>query len=263
MSDNNLKYIFCINSGRVGSEYLAKLLDSAENCIGFHEPKPKMIGVYTKLVKHFPYSWSKPIRVLKINKIKKRFSVLRMNENVYAETTNMFIKTFSDVAGENFKNINVIFLKRKLIFVLKSFVDLGYFLPERKEAKKWFTSSNSITSAIKAIKKDYEMDQIELIISYLIDIEARGNRFKLLYPEIPVFEVNIEQLNKIHFVKSLFSKLDLNYSNKTGFLIGDKINFRNKKKLLNTELDYLQNRIDEYLKKAEEMGIKIPSSLYL
>ena len=118
-------------------------------------------------------------------------------------------------------------------------------------------------SAIKAIKKDYEMDQIELIISYLIDIEARGNRFKLLYPEIPVFEVNIEQLNKIHFVKSLFSKLDLNYSNKTGFLIGDKINFRNKKKLLNTELDYLQNRIDEYLKKAEEMGIKIPSSLYL
>ena len=38
--------IFSINSGRAGSNYLAKLLGTAREVISFHEAEPNMAGKY-------------------------------------------------------------------------------------------------------------------------------------------------------------------------------------------------------------------------
>ena len=44
------RLIFCINSGRAGSNYLAELLNSAVGVYSFHEPNPQMIGDNLNLI---------------------------------------------------------------------------------------------------------------------------------------------------------------------------------------------------------------------
>ena len=52
------RLIFSINSGRSGSQYLAKLLDSAKEVTAFHEAEPKMIGKYLRLIEKKTYKES-------------------------------------------------------------------------------------------------------------------------------------------------------------------------------------------------------------
>jgi hypothetical protein len=48
------RLIFCINSGRSGSEYLAHLLDTAAHTDGVHENRPSMHGYYLEPTLHGP-----------------------------------------------------------------------------------------------------------------------------------------------------------------------------------------------------------------
>ena len=49
------RLIFCINPGRSGSKYLAELLGTAVEVDSYHEPEPKMIGDYLRMVTDHPY----------------------------------------------------------------------------------------------------------------------------------------------------------------------------------------------------------------
>ena len=46
----NHRLIFCINSVRCGSGYLAKLLGSAKEVRSYHEAVPQMIGPYLHMI---------------------------------------------------------------------------------------------------------------------------------------------------------------------------------------------------------------------
>ena len=257
------KAIFCINSGRVGSEYLAKLMDSGSNCIGLHEPEPQMINLFTRMVDIFPYDRTRKLRRKKAISVNK--SVAGMNEQVdiYVETSNMFIKTFCDVIMDEIDNVEVIFLRRKLVQVVKSFVDLGYFLPEKKKAKRWLTYPNGKTAAIESIGPKKDLDQYDLVIAYLIDIEARGLRFINDYPQSRVYNVNVEQLNDHVYVERLFREIGIGITAETYQLLGQRCNIRDVKKVQKSPLEYCQHRIDLYLEKAKNLGIDIPETLYL
>jgi len=261
--EENRKLIFCINSGRSGSHYLVTLLNTAKEIRAFHEPEPAMNGQYLQLINQYEYKDTYGRRKIKCNAIRKTLREMEENK-IYCETNHMFIKTFFDVVIDAFKNVGIIILRRELVHVLKSFIELNYFTNKNEAWKDWMSSPNAKTHAIDCIDKDENLDQYDLCIAYLIDIEARIQRFLGKYPHLPIYEVRLEQLNDIESVKKLFAELDITMTHETYKVIGEKVNTREKRKKEfdnHTSLEYCRERIIEYIEKADLRGIKIPKSI--
>lgn len=264
----NHRLIFCINSGRAGSGHLAEILNTATNVYGFHEPYPQMTGEMLNLIEKFPYEDTISQRCHKAAAIRKVLLDLPKRA-IYCETSHMFIKTFHDIMVTEFPNqVEVIALRRYLPRVLKSFIDLGYFSNRNKAWPKWMSSPNAVTAAIPCIAQDIELDQIDLSIAYLIDVEARLLRFKESYPKIPVYEVRIEDLNSTVFLTNFFKDLSIGIGEKTYQLVSRPHNTREEKKQYYSGtnlvcIDYCKKRINDYIQRAEEQGIEIPTTLAL
>jgi hypothetical protein len=108
--------------------------------------------------------------------------------HVDAETNHMFILAFHDVVMNHLRPVDVIVLRRHLAATVKSFVDLGHFLPDCPFTRFWFTSPNSPSAAVSAVAPDNELEQFDRIIEYLIDVEARAQRFIAQHPNVRVVE---------------------------------------------------------------------------
>ncbi len=265
----NHRLFFCINSGRSGSEYLATLLGTAKEVESYHEPNPNMSGFYVDLVNKQNYSETYSTRYLKNLAIKNQLLKLP-EEKVYCETNHMFIKTFFDVIVNDFNQMEVIILRRYLPNVLKSFIQLGYFSEKSWAWPLWMSSPNAITAGIKCIDSDENLDQYDLCIGYLIDIEARALRFKQQYPWIKTHEVRLELLNDFERVKNLFAELDITPTAETHAIHSKKINQKkelkekkSKSQRVVVDLEYCQERINQYILKAESLGIEVPKTLAL
>jgi hypothetical protein len=257
--------IFCISPGRSGSNYLAELLGTAREVVSFHEPEPSMTAEYIEMANSKPYPATKVYRQTKLEAINKILSSLGSNK-VYCETNHMFIKTFFDVVIENIKTTDVIILRRDIRQVLRSFVELKYFAEGNTEWPKWMTSPNAVTSALPAISSDEQLDQYDLCIAYLLDIEARAQRFKTEYPWINVHEVELPELNLRDKVLCLFNDLGITPSWHTYRLLGKKVNERRQKKThFNNpaDLEYCSKRITQYIDKARFQGICVPDTILM
>jgi hypothetical protein len=261
---NPHRLIFCINSGRSGSKYLSKVLGSAKEVMGFHEADPKMIGEYLTLVNNQPYDETFITRKLKANAILEIISGFS-DETVYCETNHMFIKTFFDVVLDEFPTcVDVIVLRRKLSYVLKSFLELGYFSDQNSAWPNWMSSPNAVTAAIPCVDRDENLDQCDRCIAYLIDIEARALRFCQDYPHVKVHPVRLESFSSFEFVERLFSTLNLTPTSRTKKVFQKTFNAKEQRKQsINQSVDiqYCQDRINSYIQRATAMGIKVPDSL--
>jgi hypothetical protein len=257
--------IFCINSGRSGSEYLASLLGTAKEVTSYHEAEPTMTGKYLRMANEFRYSETFNERRIKSKAVKEILHSLPQG-HVYCETNHMFIKTFFDVIMEDFEKVDVVILRRELALVLKSFIEMGYFSPINKMWPNWMSSPNAKTAALACIATDEELDQYDLCIAYLFDVEARALRFREQYPDIKTHEVRLEALNGYENVKTLFEGLRVTPTRKTKKLAGQVINVRGEiKEGFNNpaSLGYCRERIDAYIEKARSMGIGLPDTLAL
>lgn len=262
----NHRLIFCINSGRSGSQYLAELLDTAEEVTSYHEPQPPMTGDFLSLINNNNYRNSVRIRKIKSHIIKNNIRKFPKGK-IYCETNHMFIKTFFDIICKDFKKIDVIILRRYLPSVLKSFLELGYFSDKNPNWPLWMSNPNAVTAAIPCLDKDENMDQCDRCIAYLIDIEARAIRFQKEYPLIPIHEIRLESLNNYEQIKELFNRLKIIPTKNTEAMYTEKINQRSSTKTKYQEtpvsLNYCEERINRYVSLATEKGIAIPSSLAL
>lgn len=262
----NRRLVFCINSGRAGSGYLAQLLDSAVDTYAYHEPEPKMIKADLDLINQLPYEQTFQQRSRKVAGLKNKLRSLP-EKSVYCETSHMFIKTFFDVAIDAFPGqIEVIALRRYLPKVLKSFIELGYFSATNQAWPRWMSSPNAATSAIPCIADDNELDQYDLSIAYLIDIEARLLRFKAMHPDIKVHEMRVENFKDIALVESFFTSLGITASQETYHLHSKPANTRKSRKKKysgnqKVDLNYCTERIENYVDKARNLGIEIPATL--
>jgi hypothetical protein len=259
------RLIFSINSGRSGSKYLAQLLSTAHQVTSFHEAEPKMCGEFIDMINSKPMEESREKRRVKAEAIAE---ILRGSapEEIYAETNHTFITTFYDVVLEEFPNVDVVNLRRDLGLVLKSFIEMGYFSPLNPLSFAWMSSPNAVTSALPAIGPDATLDQFDRCIAYLLDIEARAERFRRDYPNVRTHDVRLEQLNEINFVEELFARLSITPTAATRKLCGLTSNERKRRKeqIANpTTIDQCQTRLAEYIRKAEAQGLKIPVSALL
>jgi hypothetical protein len=263
--DSGHRLIFCINSGRSGSNYLAEILGSAAEVTSFHEAEPHMNGRYLDMVNRYPYRETfrkRQIKSAAIRKILHRFPP----RQVYCETNHMFIKTFFDVILSDFKNVEVVILRRELALVLKSFIELGYFSPKNPVWADWMSSPNARTSALPCTALDAELDQFDLCIAYLFDIEARAIRFQKEFPDVPTLDVRLESLNDFEQIRNLFAWLRIEPTENTRMVSLRTVNERKEKKKRYgnpTDLDYCRERIHAYIKNAQAAGIVLPRTAAL
>jgi len=260
ISRKDIRFIFCINSGRAGSEYLATLLGTAAKAHSFHEPEPQMIGDCLHSVARNGLESTFTDRRIKSKAIVKIVSQFP-DQSTYIETSHMFIKTFYDVVLHDLNNVHVIHLQRDLLQTLKSFVQLCFFSEKNSAWPDWLISPNAQTAMIKPIDDDNNMDSIDLSIAYLIEIEARAAAFQQKYPQIPFHETDINDLNDLDRVKALFADLGLSFTPDTEKIVGEKINQRSEKKnkyASQVGEEELKERIRSYLEKGQRLGITFP-----
>ena len=226
-----------------------------------------MTGDYLRMINKFDYATSFSKRRFKSSTIKD--ILLKIPDGkIYCETNHMFIKTFFDVVTQDFPKIEVIILRRYLPKVLKSFIELGYFSDKNQAWRFWMSSPNAVTAAIPCIDVDANLDQWDLSIAYLIDIEARAKRFQQEYPGINTYEVPLEELNNFTKVESLFEQLKITSTDATREIYTQQINQRKeaKKKYSGEQdisLSQCQERIEEYIQRANDLNISIPTTLAL
>jgi hypothetical protein len=261
------RLVFSINSGRSGSNFLANLLATCENTVSFHEPPPAMTHDIVQLVNELPYSRTYHQRKFKVKFLRKAIASLPPNA-VYCETSHMFIKTFHDVVVPAFPGmIDVILLRRHLPSVLKSFLELEYFSPRNPISYQWMTSPNAATAAAVPLAQDSELDQVDIIIAYLVDIEARAERFQRQFPFVRIHETRVELLNEASVAKKLLDNLDLKPRYELSSLIADlNTNTRSPTKAkrgVKVDLGYCCSRVQDYIERADQKGIRIPPGLAL
>ncbi len=252
--------IFCINSGRSGSRYLTELFRTARDVKSFHEAKPNMSGEPLRLINALPLEASREVRRVKLCAIADSLRGMLPHE-VYAETNHMFIKTFFDVVLAEFSNVDVVILRRSLPHVLKSFIELGYYSPLNPTAWQWMSSPNAATAALRALAPDDRLDQYDAAIAYLLDIEARAQRFVRDYPSVRTHETRLEELLDRDGVAAFFQRLNLVPTARTWEFAGQMVNDRShKKRQFNnrTTLDECRRRLHDYVARAEKAGIVIP-----
>lgn len=276
------RLIMSINPGRSGSNYLAVLLDTAKNISAFHEPSPTMAGRYVKLfpaknpslISRLLYPLIYLRKMKKVTAIKKTLKIIPSG-NFYAEMTHMFILSFYDVVMKHFPDVQVIHLRRNMAKVMKSYIDTNNFAPgfhdvekkvnglggEINQTKFWCVSPNSQSAAIEALARDTEIDQYDLCVAYLIEIEARAQRFRKQYRHVRVIEVAIESLNEMENIASFFEELGAEISPETELVVGK---IKNKKSQMKSKLgisvseNYCRERINQYIEKCKSKGITLP-----
>jgi hypothetical protein len=258
--------IFCVNSGRVGSKHLAALIDTSREAHGLHEAEPAMNGPFLRMVESAPESATFEQRLIKIRAIEE-WMERHATKPVYCDTNHLFIVTFHDVAVASFPRMRVLFLRRALPLVVKSFVELGYYTDRNADSAEWHISPSAVTAAAPLIAPFAELDPIDRVIAHLVDIEARGERFRAANPQIPTVDVRIEQLGTEEDVERLFGALGLTTTDETSVAIGRRGIHKMKKWKsqigISISLDECRQRIDRYVELASQRGIELPATLAL
>jgi hypothetical protein len=261
-----LDVIFCVNSGRVGSQYLASLVDTTIEAHGLHEPDPVMGGPFLRMVAASPEEESFSERLVKCRAIED-WMERNGTKPIYCETNHLFVVTFHDVAAATFPRMRVIYLRRALPLVVKSFVELGYMSSVDPGSPDSMISPNAVTAAIPAVAQDADLDHVDLVIAHLIDMEARGARFRAVHPEIPAIDARLEEIVIPDGAGRLLDALGLTPSDETAAAVaGEPVNHKIRKKRkrgLAIAVDECRRRIERYLERAEQLGIEVPSSLPL
>ena len=252
--------VFCISSGRAGSGYLSDILSRYTNSISLHEPLPRMTGRYLDLSRPDIIYDTKRYRRIKL------MGILGMLKNSdrdipYVETSHMFIKTYYDIVTDFFKNIDVIVLRRELSSVLKSFVELGFFSRQLKQWSLWMHKPEFRNLYFDPPMKFEDMDDIDRIITYLLDIEARAVRYSMLYPKTRIHDIYLSEITSDDGISSLINTLGMN--RKDNVNINSKRNSRSSiKNILNIDVQdstYYSMRIKKYLNLCKEKGKSIPN----
>jgi hypothetical protein len=261
------RLFFSINSGRVGTGYLAALLNTAKGVTGVHEPEPTMAGTYVKLINIAPLNVSFAERRIKADAIRTVLESLPRGQ-IYAESNSNFIRTFYDVILEEFTNaeIDVIIIRRYLPEVLKSLLELGHFGGNPATAN-WIPELTSPTRAFTSCKAPGEMDAYDYLITYLLDTEARANRFQKQFKDFPsiysIAEVRQEELTTMEGVQLFFKKLRLESTSETETFIESQkvINRRayvKNKYNVKTSVEQCLERIESYLEVCKSRDIPVP-----
>ncbi len=214
-----------MNPGRSGSAYLQHLLVSAEGVVGEHEHLPTMTGEHLFAVEQQERSASIASRRVKAEAVASALA-MAPDAVAYADTSNMFIKTFADVIVEAFEpsRLRVLHLRRDTIAVAKSFRELGCYTERNVVSRPWMFDPLAPTSLAATYCRVDAANPTEMIVGYLVETELKAARFRSENPEVLVHDVWLEQLQAEPDVLSMLGTLGLSPTAETSSIIGERHN---------------------------------------
>eukprot|EP01103_Thecamoeba_quadrilineata_P020375 TRINITY_DN8705_c0_g1_i1.p1 TRINITY_DN8705_c0_g1~~TRINITY_DN8705_c0_g1_i1.p1 ORF type:complete len:339 (+),score=57.64 TRINITY_DN8705_c0_g1_i1:37-1053(+) len=267
--------IVCINPGRMGTQFLTTLFNDSK-IVSLHEPVPKMTGYFLENAISHPLNYSfnermarkvpsleKAVRLWKDNKAYKGYLPW-----TYAESSNMFIKSWPDIIeglGPEW-NLKVVILFRYLPRALKSQYELGWFKLYNGRGK-WYYGVNDISPSqdrqhFRSFKSDEDMNRFEQLIAYNLEIAALAEEFKAKYkdhPRVTIVEAKFEEvttsLSKAH---EMMKDLGLPWQ-KLNKLPGH-INPRDDRKILPTTIEECEMEFNKFLQDCKRHKCKIPNA---
>ena len=229
----NIKYIFCISTGRCGTDYLKSLLSQLDNCNAFHEQKPLLHHKVMRTYRNGDTTLMQQLFPKKLARITKDPSKL------YVDTSHIFIKSFgwelpSAIPEEE---IGVIVLKRNKQDVINSthrvhsgpFTYLGrkWILVPYKNAlckpplhryvyriyrnalKLYWMLLGETESTVKTYPAFFEKLSKKLIDWYYDETYALGDRFKKTFPNVTYVDVALEEINSLEGVARMVKAFGL------------------------------------------------------
>lgn len=259
------RVILSANPGRAGSALLAELLGSVPGVVAAHEPRPRMTGGILEVATGRPLAETRGLRAVKIRAMDRVLSGMAPDA-VYAETTNMFIKTFHDVVLEAFDEVDVVALRRPAEELLKSYLELAWFDPRNATWPDWLADPVGPNRAVPPL---WELegrplpveDPVERILAYLVDTEGRIDRLQARLPATRFHSVTLSELSGEAGRRSLLTSLRLEPG-----AVGDspaRTNVRKGWKAFYAlgaapSLPECGRRVEEYLGRMRSMGVDLP-----
>jgi hypothetical protein len=251
MSPKNIKYLFCISTGRCGTDYLSKLLATLNGCSSFHEQKPRM---HKGEMREYLKGNKAPIQALMPHKMAK----INLHTGLlYSDTTHVFIKSFGWEIPKYIpqEEIGIIILKREIDKVAESthrtqsgpFNDLGrdWIIypngnnivrpPVIENVYKLMRLSLKLFWRLKGYTgyKKYPLffkkQSIKLIKWYYQETYALAENYKNTFPNIHFIEIQLEEINTLEGFEKIINAFELQqYYNRddTYKLIGKPVNLK-------------------------------------
>jgi hypothetical protein len=223
-TNNSIRYLFSINTGRSGSKYLAELFSSVPGVVSLHEPIPRLnaspMGSYL-MGKKDSLRRLMPDKIAAIERGAK-------TAEMYIETTHCFIKGFGWELPKYLdqSKIGVIILRRSAEEVAASYQKIGctqytykaklWLIPHSLFLKEHGSFSyvikflisyvvyfflrmlrklTLIESERKYLPSFLLRSERQYLIWYCLKIDDLSDRFKLAFPGVRFYELNFDELN--------------------------------------------------------------------
>ena len=213
-----IRYVFCINSGRSGSDYLTGLLRQATNAASMHEALPIMNGEPMQRFNDGDDSGLRELMPLKLREMQRR-----ARGRIYCETNHSFIKGWGELIPEFLppEDIGVIVLRRDVDRTAASLMRVHDVPGLTEWARTWYLTPGSQRDLIKLHPDPTPYERCQW---YVREVEARAREYRERFPGLTWFECDLEELNTPETVRELFQTFGLREGPGLAGLIGRRMN---------------------------------------
>lgn len=256
---NKVDYIFCINTGRCGSNYLFHIFSKVDNCVAVHEPPPIC---HKQAMQDFLSGDDRALRALMPAKI-EQITRTRGDASQYIETNHCFVKGFGWFVPEHIpaERIGVIILRREKEKVVDSYWRIEttplsergrkwLISPKRKNplvppprlwvgptftmnvmrwlalpfrGKKWFRMLHIPRPPVPQWIERFERVALDW---YVEETYALGEKYLQAFPGIRHYAVTVEDLNDPAKVKEMLDFFGCSYSAGIDEVVGKPTNLK-------------------------------------
>ncbi|MFK7790858.1 MAG: hypothetical protein AB8C95_15360 [Phycisphaeraceae bacterium] len=255
-----IDYLFSINTGRSGSNYLGQILEHVVGCRAMHEPAPIGNG---EVMRRYLRGEAMPMKEFARKKL-EAIKQLKKGSQVYAETNHCFIKGFGWFVPEHLpaEKIGVVILKREPKKIAQSLLRIGC-TPLVAGGREWIKTPEIESPLVEPPKRmgsrrlayhaarliklplralDFMVDrclgsrlgypswlteyELECLEWYVQETYARAELFKKTHPNIRYYEVSIDELNSLESVEAMLKHFGLAAKPSLKDLVGKPTNLK-------------------------------------
>lgn len=265
------KYVFVVSPGRSGTNYLYNIFRCVDDVCAVHEPEHE----YARFSPLRPQLWNlkdTPIarsrdqrRKLKLSQISDLLS--ETSASVYAETNPMFSTLWHDVILDEFtgKDVVVIVLRRNPVEVLKSLLDLGWFVD--RDGNDWMVTAYSVNSLITPPMPEHDATPFDLVTGYLLNVEMYARRIAEIsrrrgYKLVELYSDRL--FGNVEAITQFLRQCGLEPDSRelAGVAAEKKNKAAAKNKRFDVPLDVCADRLMAHLKRYDEKGLARPDLGY-
>ena len=219
-----IRYVFCINPGRSGSEYLARVLGCAAGAIGAHEAFPVMNG---RPMLRFNDGDEAELRALMPAKA-KAIAKRHRRDRVYFETNHSFIKgwgyLFPDIYAPQCE-IGVIVLRRDPEKVAASLLRVRDVPGLTAWSRAWYLTPNAKHDLHPLPAGATPLDRCRW---YVREVGLRADDYKRRFPNVTYFDATLEELNDIDTVRRMLAAFGLEPGPRLEQVVGTPTNAKDE-----------------------------------